>query len=297
MAVEKVKFEPDWCIACKMCVDECPEDALILITAFVEGEVNAEQVSVELDKCVGEDECGLCVGVCPTLALYFYPSEPEFDEGDGGNDEPPEPPPDDKIKYKNMSDALRNRIKQTLDNLVPCPRSKLLDKLKDGDRDIVFEQDSSAEPLGHYSVTKKSLVFAENSVIGNELLSHELFHAYQDQHYANMGQYAGNNPGKVNIEFEQYVFQSISLRMDGRASVVGKDFDGNSAVRANFKDWIDALTNDGSTMPDLSNHPDFMDYYNEFLDRYNEYGPIPYRSPTVDLHPQTLYNLFDGEGC
>jgi len=151
--------------------------------------------------------------------------------------------------------------------------------------------------LEHYSVTKKSLVFGENSFIGSELLSHELFHAYQDQHYANMGQYSGNNPGKVNIEFEQYVFQSISLWMDGHASAVGKDFDSNPTVKMNFRNWIKDLTNNGTTMPNISDHPDFMDKYHDFLDRHNEFGPMEYQSPTVDLYPQTLYDLFDGEGC
>jgi len=184
-----------------------------------------------------------------------------------------------------------------MDNLVPCPRSKLLDKLKDSDRDIVFEQDNTAEPLGHYSVTKKSLVFGENSIIGSELLSHELFHAYQDQYYANMGQYSGNNPGKVNIEFEQYVFQSISLRMDGHNSTIGNQFGIGSDAQETFKAWINDLTNGGTSMPNLSDHPNFMSKYNEFLDNYNELGPVEYRSPTVDLHPQALYNLFDGEEC
>lgn len=40
-----------------------------------------------------------------------------------------------------------------------------------------------------------------------ELISHELFHGYQDSKYPGMGN--GTGPGSTNIEFEQYVFQSM----------------------------------------------------------------------------------------
>jgi len=150
--------------------------------------------------------------------------------------------------------------------------------------------------LGHYNASKKTLVFGINSITSNELFSHEFFHAYQDQHYSNMELYSLGNPGNVNIEFEQYVFQEISRRMDGYSST-GNSFNSNSTVMTNFRNWINILTNNGKKMPNISEHSDFMDQYNLFLDHYKNIGPPAYRTPKVDLHPQALYDLFDGQGC
>jgi len=162
-------------------------------------------------------------------------------------------------------------------NLQPCPRSKRIDKLKNSNKGIVFEQNNAVEYLGHCNVVKKTMVFGASSIIGSELLSHELFHAYQDQHYDNMGQYSGNNQGKVNIEFEQYVFQSISQRMDGHISLIGSQFIGNSTAKTNFANWINALTNYGTTMPNISDNSDFLNRYSGFLNDYSNFGPLEYR--------------------
>jgi len=76
--------------------------------------------------------------------------------------------------------------------------------------------------------------------------------------------------------------------MDGHIGSIGSQFVGNSTATANFASWINTLTNKGKTMPDRSNHPDFMDKYQEFLDDYSKFGPSEYRSPAVDLYPQAL---------
>jgi uncharacterized Fe-S center protein len=54
---EKPTADPETCIGCNVCVENCAHDAVHLI---------AEKAHVDFGKCVG---CGRCIGVCPTKAM------------------------------------------------------------------------------------------------------------------------------------------------------------------------------------------------------------------------------------
>lgn len=58
----QLKFYPDKCIACKLCMRDCPSGAIV-IRKIREGEVEAE---IDLGRCI---YCGQCVEVCPKKAL------------------------------------------------------------------------------------------------------------------------------------------------------------------------------------------------------------------------------------
>lgn len=58
----KLKFEADKCIGCKICMRDCPSDAII-IEKIGEKQFKAE---VYLDRCI---YCGQCVDSCPKRAL------------------------------------------------------------------------------------------------------------------------------------------------------------------------------------------------------------------------------------
>jgi ferredoxin len=50
--------DPDECVGCETCVDECSRDAISL---------NEDDIAVvDGEKC---DECGTCVEACPTEAI------------------------------------------------------------------------------------------------------------------------------------------------------------------------------------------------------------------------------------
>jgi formate hydrogenlyase subunit 6/NADH:ubiquinone oxidoreductase subunit I len=58
----RIKFYPEKCIGCKMCVRDCPSDAIEIIKV---GEKKFE-CKMHLDKCI---YCGQCVDSCPKKAL------------------------------------------------------------------------------------------------------------------------------------------------------------------------------------------------------------------------------------
>jgi formate hydrogenlyase subunit 6/NADH:ubiquinone oxidoreductase subunit I len=65
----KLRFHPEKCIGCKICMRDCPSGA-ITIRAVGEKKFEAE---IDLAKCI---YCGQCVDSCPKNALE---STPEFE--------------------------------------------------------------------------------------------------------------------------------------------------------------------------------------------------------------------------
>jgi len=58
----KLRFHQAKCIACKLCVKDCPSDA-ITITKHADGKIDAE---IDLSRCIF---CAQCVDSCPKDAL------------------------------------------------------------------------------------------------------------------------------------------------------------------------------------------------------------------------------------
>lgn len=53
---QKIRWNPDWCKRCHICVEACPHQALSL----------KDDAIVELEGC---DRTGLCQRLCPDLAI------------------------------------------------------------------------------------------------------------------------------------------------------------------------------------------------------------------------------------
>jgi formate hydrogenlyase subunit 6/NADH:ubiquinone oxidoreductase subunit I len=65
----RLKFDPSKCICCKLCMKDCPTDAIV-ITKREEGIV---ECAIDLSRCI---YCAQCVDSCPKDALE---ATPEFE--------------------------------------------------------------------------------------------------------------------------------------------------------------------------------------------------------------------------
>jgi 2-oxoglutarate ferredoxin oxidoreductase subunit delta len=61
---DKIRWNPDWCKRCYICVEACPRQALIL----------KDDAIVQLAGC---DQAGLCERLCPDLAIEVIKTQAE----------------------------------------------------------------------------------------------------------------------------------------------------------------------------------------------------------------------------
>jgi formate hydrogenlyase subunit 6/NADH:ubiquinone oxidoreductase subunit I len=87
----ELRFYPEKCICCKLCMRDCPTGA-ITIRKVSEGKIEAE---IDLAKCI---YCGQCVDVCPKKALESTPAF-ELAQVDHG-----------KLKVVFSSDAVKKEV-------------------------------------------------------------------------------------------------------------------------------------------------------------------------------------------
>ncbi len=58
----KVRWNPDWCKRCHICVEACPRHVLVL----------RDDAIIQLEGC---DQTGVCQRFCPDLAIEVITSE------------------------------------------------------------------------------------------------------------------------------------------------------------------------------------------------------------------------------
>lgn len=100
------------------------------------------------------------------------------------------------------------------------------------------------------------------------------------------------NPGYINIEFEQIVYNDITRRIESGNSNIG-DLWNTSAGKDSYQAWINSLTTNGASYPDLTNISTFNSDFSTHLNSFKIHGKN-YNSPIINLSPNALHQLFDG---
>ncbi|TDQ79072.1 hypothetical protein CLV99_0504 [Sphingobacterium yanglingense] len=184
-----------------------------------------------------------------------------------------------------------------------CAYRKLIDFLQHSGE--VTIKISPGDTAAFYKPSTKEILYNdENYLRSRELFTHEGFHAYQHQaiYGSSFSNYHSGQAGNINIEFEQIVFQDISKRITIGPDPVGTMFnqrekDGFRAAQDSYTKWIDELTNNGTTYPNLAGNPNFVSEYHQHLEAFKKYGHTTYSKTNIvqSIGPEALKNFFDGD--
>lgn len=183
-----------------------------------------------------------------------------------------------------------------------CSYRKLIDFLQSSGE--VTIKISSGDRAAFYKPSTKEIVYNnENYLRSTELFTHEGFHAYQHQAVYGSGftNYNSGQAGYINMEFEQIVFQDITKRIVVGPDGIGTMFNQNTIegfqdAQNSYTDWINQLTNNGSTHPNLAGNPNFVNEYKQHLAAFKKYGHTKYSSTDIvpSIDPEALKAFFDG---
>jgi len=219
-------------------------------------------------------------------------NEDEPDYG-GAPSENPLPPVD---FCENLNQTQKEGMINTFTNLLNdnCSTNLIVKKLKQTPGLILKMCIDSVRVASnaHYNTTNKEILFKTEFVSTfMDVFREEIFHAYQDNvGYTNgIGSY-GVSTGRANIEFEYKVFRDI---MNGYPSALNAS--PNLTIKDNYKDWIETITNFGSTYPNISSITDFNIKFHSFLNEHTNTDPtVQGFIVNSSLNPATLHHIFNG---
>lgn len=209
-----------------------------------------------------------------------------------------------KINHNSLDSTQSAEFLEMLDYAkYSCSYRKLIDYLQSiGEVTIkIYSGDNAA----FYNATTKEIVYNNGNYLrSTELFTHEGFHAYQHQaiYGSSFSNYHSGQPGYINMEFEQIVFQDISRRIVAGSDGIGTMF--NQRNKEGFQDaqdsytaWIDQLTNNGSTHPNIAGMANFVNEYNQHLTAFKKYGHTKYSNTDIvpSIDPEALKAFFNGD--
>lgn len=209
---------------------------------------------------------------------------------------------EDKAKFTEM-------LNQALEN---CAYKALINYFRtNGYAEIKIS--ATDAKMAIYQPSSSAIIYNSSMYLNyTELFSHELFHAYQHKNAygESFNQYGSEKkpdgsvvpkPGNINIEFEQIVFQDISQRVKNGLSGVGNMFKGDGTQEGGdakdaYISWINTLTNNGTSYPNIGSNTTFESDYSQHLSNFKLYGHPSYTPSSIipSLKPEALKKLFNG---
>lgn len=220
------------------------------------------------------------------------------DTGSPGNDQ------DGGIKLGELSNDDKNSLSNTIQTAkTNCVFRALIDWLE-SNGNITIKISSTETNMAIYKPNTKEIFYHSSAFLGyTQFLTHEGFHAYQHQNVYGSAfeNYSQNMPGNINIEFEQIVFDDIAKRVKEGTTGIGGMFKqtdkvGFDVAKNNYVAWINSLTNNGQSYPNLGNVTNFDADFSQHLNAFKDFGDAAYAGTDIDsnLKPLALKSLFKG---
>jgi hypothetical protein len=149
----------------------------------------------------------------------------------------------------------------------------------------------------NYNRTKKAIVFPKSDPTTTiQLLQHELFHAYQDKIYPNLGLYSKGKEGFINIEFEVAFMQFLLTNVDQKSRVNFDKFIVNNLITGShleeFEEWANRITFKFTNYPFLENEANLKNYF-IFMKYFGEDKPTYNSKINYKLKPLALIHFLN----
>ncbi len=149
---------------------------------------------------------------------------------------------------------------------------------------------------GGYNPSTKKLTFSNTSSAVPGVMTHELFHAMQDNCGSYVGgtsQYAtGTRDGYPNIEFEAVLYEDILNKSFQNAAAFAT---GNSDDQQDYINFLNSITINKTVKPTSFTSTQMQEYY-RLVEQYNQhrgYGGIT----KTNLPPNAMFNMFTNLNC
>ncbi|ASZ11547.1 hypothetical protein KTO58_17280 [Chitinophaga pendula] len=146
---------------------------------------------------------------------------------------------------------------------------------------------------GGFKPIEMSVSFKGNSAINYDVLTEELFHAYQNLYYP--GGIAGKHGtiGGSNLEFEAKLLRDIEIMKKFMPCCL--TIQTTNEDNAAYFDWLRKITADVTKHP--TDFSELQDKYFDFLELFKKSWPAYFLPTDPNLKPEALLNLYKNSGC
>jgi len=174
-----------------------------------------------------------------------------------------------------------------------CVSTYIFNFLSAKNFNITFCMNSQQAGNARYNPLTNSLTFTTLFTAGDSrVMEHEMFHAFQDDFYGNMELYGSQQPGYVNIEFEQALMADIAKDYSSAFDIPNA----TQTQKTNYNLWRASIVNDfsrhGVPVPGSARYNTFMTNYFNQLNQFNSIPGNKYSSQIIsELKPDALYSI------
>jgi len=147
-----------------------------------------------------------------------------------------------------------------------------------------FQMDKNLGSKAFYNPVTGTITFKNYLSINNATVLQEVFHAYQNFFYTGgTAQYVNN--GKVNIEFEAWVYTDVWLYIDSKPLNFGENLP--KSLQLDYDAWILEIASNGFSSAALQEYEYWLGIFYETFPQYR--SPM---NPDLEL-PGAAMDIFD----
>lgn len=218
--------------------------------------------------------------------------------GDGGGDYPPgggsssgesggtDTGTDDPDTSRELNEYDLIRLDEVISDLLAgyCPNNQVI-----GDSwiSITFKMDNNLGSNAFYNPFTNTITFKNYFNINNATVLQEVFHSYQNMFYpGGTSQYL--TTGKVNIEFEAWVYVDVWLYLEAIPLKFEKYLPTN--LKLDYDAWILEIASNGFSSTALDDYRYWLEIFGEFVPGYSSPMHPDLNTPNAAISSFQCYN-------